>query len=107
MTGTDTDAGPDRQSRSHIAGQRVAVPDVVKRVVDAGRAYIGAVLLNLALVQAVLSAPAPRPVAQVRVLAPRGQFHPLETVRGTDGIVVGILSRRIELSDPWTAQRLN
>lgn len=86
---------------------RRGVRQCSSRLVTAARGYLGAVLLNLALIQAVFSGPPPRPVAQVRVLVTRGTFHPLEMVRRADGSLVGILSRAMTLGDQSAHYRLN
>lgn len=101
------DGDPVRKRLATPAAARGAVREYTTRLVVAARGYLGAVLLNLALIQAVLSAPAPRPVARVRVLVTRGAFHPLEMVRRADGTLVGILSRAMTIGDQSAQYRLN
>lgn len=101
------DEVPARQRPSAPATVRRAVRRCASRLVVALRGYLGAVLLDLALIQAVLTGPPPRTVAQVRVLAAHGGFHPLETVRRADGAVAGILCRAMRIGDQPTQYRLN
>lgn len=105
VEGRDGAAGLGRPATP--ATPRGAVRGYTTRLVMAARSYLGAVLFNLALIQAVLSAPPPRPVAQVRVLVTRGTFHPLETVRRADGTVAGILARAMAVGDQSANFRLN
>lgn len=61
-----------------------------------GREYAAAVLLNFALVQAVLTPPAGRTVARVRVVVLDGPFLPTELLRDERGTVVGVLAQPLD-----------
>lgn len=80
---------------------------IADRAVRAARGYAGAVLLNWALVRTVLSAPPPRRAAQVRVAPTGSQFHPLETLRSGDGVLVGVLTLAMAPGAPHSGPALN
>ena len=68
------------------------------RVRRGGRDYAAAVLLNLALVNTVLTPRSRPPVAHVRVLPAGGPFRETELLRDRDGMPVGVLARPLDLA---------
>ncbi len=80
---------------------------LVARLRRGGRDYAAAVLLNLALVNAVLTSPPRQPIAQVRVQPSRGPFRETELLRDGDGEPVGVLARPLDLAHPAATESLN
>jgi hypothetical protein len=80
---------------------------LVGRLRRGGRDYAAAVLLNLALVNAVLTSPPRQPIAQVRVLPSRGPFRETELLRDDDGEPVGVLAKPLDPARSGATASLN
>ncbi len=94
-----------REQRNRRANRDQA--GLVARLRRGGRDYAAAVLLNLALINAVLTSPPRQPIAQVRVLPSRGPFRETELLRDGDGEAVGVLARPLDLARPAATASLN
>lgn len=66
--------------------------DLPRRLRRGLRDYLAAVLLNLALLNVVLTPPVRRPVVQMRVIAGASRFHATELLVGASGEPDGVLS---------------
>lgn len=77
------------------------------RLASGARAYVAAVLLNLALLNTTLSAPPRRSVVQVRVVAAAGPFRPTEILAGPGGEPAGVLALPLPDCRATTTASLN
>jgi hypothetical protein len=67
-----------------------------ERLRRGGRGYAAAALLNLALLNTVLTPPVRRPVVQARVVAASGPFSPTELLVRPGGEIAGVLARPLD-----------
>ena len=78
-----------------------------ERLRRGGRDYAAAALLNLALLNTVLTPPVRRPVVQVRVVAAAGPFSPTELLVRPGGEIAGVLARPLDPDQARATPSLN